>query len=179
MKDIEIREITPADAAAVRGLFAGLSDRDRTLMDEDMTAPGAVERWISDPGLRFVAVDGDTAVGIVVIVPGVAWREHVARLRIVVDPSRRRLGIGRALARRGLVEAVGAGHTKLFVEVLADDEPTVAMFTAIGFEPEGILRDHVRDQSGAARDLLLLSHFVDDDWAAMATTGLDELVAEE
>jgi ribosomal protein S18 acetylase RimI-like enzyme len=117
-------------------------------------------------------------VGILVIVPGVAWSRHVAQLRIVVDPARRRRGIGRALARRGLVEAVSAGRTKLLAEVLADDDAAVALFTAVGFDPEALLKDHVRDHSGTMRDLLLLSHFVDDAWATMATTGLDELTEE-
>ena len=117
-------------------------------------------------------------VGILVIVPGVAWSRHVAQLRIVVDPARRRRGIGRALARRGLVQAVSAGRTKLLAEVLADDDAAVALFTAVGFDPEALLKDQVRDHSGTMRDLPLLWHFVDHDWAAMATTGLDELIEE-
>jgi GNAT superfamily N-acetyltransferase len=111
-----------ADVTSLRALFACLSDRDPTLMKDDMSAPEAVGRWISDPGARFVTLDEDTVVDIVVIVPGVAWSRHVAQLRIVVDPARRRRGIGRALARRDLVEAVSAGRTKLLAEVLADDD---------------------------------------------------------
>ena len=57
MSDIEIRAVEEPDATSLRALFAGLSDRDRTLMNDDMSAPGAVERWISDPGARFVALD--------------------------------------------------------------------------------------------------------------------------
>lgn len=179
MNDIQIRPIVVSDTAAVRTLIEGLSERDRTLMNEDLSKPGAVEQWVSGDGMRFVALDGDTAVGLLVLVPGLAWRRHVAQLRIVVDPTRRRRGVGRALARRGLVEAVGGGHTKLLVEVLADDDAAVAMFTAIGFDPEGLLVDHVRDHNGATHDLMLLSHFVERDWAAMLTTGLDELIEEQ
>ena len=40
------------------------------------------------------------------------------------------------------------GMTKLVVEVVAEQEATVAMFTQLGFEPEGLLKDHVRSQSG-------------------------------
>ena len=50
------------------------------------------------------------------------------------------------------------------------------MFTQLGFEAEGLLKDHVRSQSGEVHDLLVLSHFVEELWATMATTGVDELV---
>ena len=69
--------------------------------------------------------------------------------------------------------------TKLVVEVVAEQEATVAMFTALGFEAEGLLRDHVRSQSAQVHDLLVLSHFVEELWATMATTGVDELVLDD
>ena len=69
--------------------------------------------------------------------------------------------------------------TKLVVEVVAEQEPTVAMFTGLGFEAEGLLKDHVRSQTGQVHDLLVLSHFVQALWETMATTGVDELVLDE
>jgi hypothetical protein len=50
------------------------------------------------------------------------------------------------------------------------------MFTALGFEGEALLRDHIRDRSGKPRDLIMLAHFVQDNWASMESVGLgDEL----
>jgi hypothetical protein len=68
------------------------------------------------------------------------------------------------------------GATKLVVEVVAEQEPTVAMFSLLGFEPEGLLKDHVRSQAGEFRDLLVLSHFVEPLWASMRTAGVEDLV---
>ena len=68
------------------------------------------------------------------------------------------------------------GTTKLVVEVVAEQEPTVAMFTKLGFEPEGLLKDHVRNQAGEVHDLLVLAHFVEPLWDAMRTTGVEDLV---
>jgi hypothetical protein len=62
------------------------------------------------------------------------------------------------------------------VEVVADQEGAVALFTALGFSAEGLLRDHVRDGDGRRRDLVLLAHPVDDHWAAMTTAGIDDAV---
>ena len=39
-------------------------------------------------------------------------------------------------------------------------EPTIAMFRSLGFDPEALLSDHVRDRAGDMRDLLVLSHSV-------------------
>ena len=48
------------------------------------------------------------------------------------------------------------------------------MFTKLGFEAEGLFKDHVRDQAGELHDLLVLAHFVDDLWSTMATAGIDD-----
>jgi hypothetical protein len=62
------------------------------------------------------------------------------------------------------------------VEVVADQDGAVAMFSSLGFQAEGLLRDHVRDRDGQLRDLVLLAHPVEDQWSAMATAGIDDAV---
>ena len=51
------------------------------------------------------------------------------------------------------------------------------MFSGLGFQAEGLLRDHVRDRDGELRDLILLSHSVADAWSAMETAGIDDALA--
>lgn len=177
MTDPVVRPVEQADSDALLAFFQRVPEGDRTFFREDVLASGVVDRWFeesADP--RHVAVDGDDIVGYLAIVVEVGWSSHVGELRVVVDPTRRRQGIGRALARYGLVQALELGLTKLVVEVVADQEPTLAMFSALGFEPEALLRDHVRDASGQLRDLITMSHLVADNWSAMRTTGIDDLV---
>jgi len=103
-------------------------------------------------------------------------RNHVGELRLVVDPTRRSGGVGRTLARYALVEALRAGHRKLVVELAADQENALAMFSSLGFVGEALLRDHIRDRDGEFHDLVMLAHFVDGTWAGMDAIGLtDEL----
>ena len=40
------------------------------------------------------------------------------------------------------------------------------MFRALGFDPEALLTDHVRDRSGALRDLMILAQSVEAQWSA-------------
>jgi L-amino acid N-acyltransferase YncA len=175
--EVEVRALTAHDADAVRDFFARVPEGDRTFFREDVLEPGIVEAWLGDPGQhRLIAlVDGEVA-GHVAVIRGVGWSAHVAELRLVVDPAQRRRGLGRLLAQRGVVEAVEMGATKLVVEVGAEQEPTVAMFSKLGFEPEGLLKDHVRSQAGEVHDLLVLAHFVEPLWATMRTTGIEDLV---
>jgi L-amino acid N-acyltransferase YncA len=178
--EVEVRAITTGDVDAVRRFFARVPEGDRTFFREDVLEPGVVERWVADPGQhRLIAiVDGEVA-GHAAIIPGVAWSGHVGELRLVIDPEYRRRGLGRLLAQRAVVESIELGMTKLIVEVVAEQQATVAMFSALGFEAEGLLKDHVRSRDGEVHDLLVLAHFVEALSATMATTGIDELVLGE
>jgi RimJ/RimL family protein N-acetyltransferase len=102
----------------------------------------------------------------------IVWR----RGRTELWRYRRRAGVGRALARHALIEAVRAGRRKLVVELAADQEKALAMFSSLGFTGEALLRDHIRDRDGELHDLVMLAHFVEGMWAGMGAIGLsDEL----
>ena len=126
--------------------------------------------------VQLVAVEGGEVIGYVAVVPLHGWSSHVGEVRVIVDPDRRGRGIGRALARHAVLGAVELELRKMVVEVVADQEPTIAMFRSLGFDPEALLTDHVRDQSGALRDLMILAHSVQEQWSSMAVAGItDEL----
>jgi ribosomal protein S18 acetylase RimI-like enzyme len=157
-------------------LFGELSQRDLTLIKEDLTDPDAVRGWAARPGQQWVAVDGQDVLGYAAVRPLAEWSDHVGQLRLVVDPARRRAGVGRALARHALTEAVRAGRRKLVVELAADQQNALTMFSSLGFTGEALLRDHIRDRDGVLHDLVMLAHFVDGMWADMGAFGVsDEL----
>lgn len=158
------------DVPAVRAFFQQVPEGDRTFFREDVLRPGAIEGWLCDARQhRLLAIVDGRVAGMVAVLPGVAWSSHVAELRLVVAPEHRRRGLGRVLAQRALVEADQLGITKLVVEVVAAQESTVGMFVGLGFEPEGLLKDHVRTRAGQFHDLTVLSHFVEALAATLAT----------
>jgi L-amino acid N-acyltransferase YncA len=172
---VDIRPITVTEADALRSFFRRVPEGDRTFFREDVLAPGVIDGWLADTSNhRYLTwADGDIA-GYLAIIPSVGWSSHVAELRVIVDPGHRRHGIGRGLARHGLVEALRLGFTKLVVEVVADQQPTLAMFSTLGFQPEALLRDHVRDDQGATHDLIVMAHFAEENWSAMQAVGLED-----
>ena len=178
MTEVAVRPLGGGDHEALRAFFLRVPEGDRTFFREDVLAEGVIERWTAGAdGERFLAVRDGDVVGYLALVAGVGWSSHVGELRVVVDPTRRRTGVGRALARHGLLVGLDRGLTKLVVEVVADQEPTLAMFSALGFEAEALLRDHVRDGTGQLRDLIVMAHFVEATWDAMRTIGLDDALS--
>jgi ribosomal protein S18 acetylase RimI-like enzyme len=180
---------------ALLRFFRDLPDADRTFIKEDVTDPDTVRAWTSPEARssRWVALDDEDAgggsaggepadapvVGYVAVLPLPGWSDHVGEIRLVVAPSRRGSGLGRELARHALVHGVEAGLTKLIVEVVADQGPALALFTALGFTGEALLRDQIRDREGSLRDLMVLAHHVDDTWSGMDTVGVPDALDEQ
>ena len=176
-------ELGPERCDALLRFFASLPEGDLTFIKEEVTDPETVRSWAAGgaAGGRWVAVDdgdGDEVTGYVAVRPLPGWSDHVGEVRLVVSPTRRGTGLGRELARRALVEAVGSGLTKLVVEIVAEQGAALALFTDLGFSGEALLQDHIRDRDGQLRDLMVLAHHVRDTWAGMEAVGVaDELSA--
>ncbi len=169
----DLRRLTPEDAEMETRFLLALPEGDLTFFKEDIDAE-TVRRWTADERVPRWAVFGEDGEpqAILAIVPGALWSSHVGELRLVVGQDYRRRGLGRRLARVGLTEAVRLGLQKIVVEVVADKEGDIAMFTSIGFEAEALLRDHIRDRAGTLRDLVLLSHEVGARSATLDLIGL-------
>jgi ribosomal protein S18 acetylase RimI-like enzyme len=176
---MQIREPSAADLDALMAFFARVPESERTFFKEPVLDRATIESWLTtDSGRRALAHDEDgSVVGYVAVIRLTGWSDHVGEVRLVVDPGHRGQGLGRALARWALLQAVDCGLAKLTVEVVAEQEGAVAMFTGLGFQAEALLRDHVRDRDGELRDLVVLSHSVADAWSAMETAGIDDALA--
>jgi ribosomal protein S18 acetylase RimI-like enzyme len=171
---MEYRPIEPGDEPALKRFFARIPAGDRAFLKEDVNDPAVVAAWaVPRPG-RVIAVDDGEVVGSVAVVPLHGWSSHVGEIRLVVDPEHRGRGIGRGLARQAVIDAVDLGLAKLVVEVIADQTALIGMFRTLGFEPEALLADHVRDRSGELRDLMVLANDVESQFASMAAAGITD-----
>jgi ribosomal protein S18 acetylase RimI-like enzyme len=136
-----------------------------------------LEQFASDPRrIRGCVVDeNDELVAVAALLPGVDWASHVAELLLLVEPQARRRQVGRTLSRRMLLEAVQHGFAKVSVMIAADNAGAVEMFRKLGFEAEALLRDQLRNPKDATtRDVVILSHLVEDTWSTMLTAGLEQ-----
>jgi len=176
MSDITIRPPAAGDEAALATFLDAIPEGDRRFLQDEISDPEAVlQRWLAEPrARRLIAFDGPDIVGLAAATPGSGWSSHVAKIEVIVAVSHRRRGVGRALARRVLVGAFELGCTHVSVEVVAEQEALVAMFEELGFDPEALLRDFVRDSDGEFHDLMVLTHRVDDQAGIMTTAGLNQ-----
>ena len=171
---MEIRPIETGDGPALVRFFERIPESDRTFLKEDVGDARVVDHWVQPSAGRRIAVEDGEVVGSVAVVPLVGWSSHVGEVRLVVDPGHRGHGLGRSLAQQAVLDSVGMELRKLVVEVIADQASLIAMFRSLGFEPEALLTDHVRDRSGEMRDLIVLANSVDEQFAAMATAGVSD-----
>ena len=162
-----IEAVTDAHTEALVEFMTGLPEVDRTFIQEDVGNADEVRRLISARVSQWVMVDDDGRIeGYVAVRSRPGWSDHVG--------DSRRGGVGKALARHAVMQTIADGRRKVVVELPADQGHAVAMFSELGFTGEALLRDHIRDRHGDLRDLLVLAHFVDDNWSGMETIGLAE-----
>jgi GNAT superfamily N-acetyltransferase len=172
---MQIEALTKDRIGAVQRFLGDLSELDRTFIKEDLSAAAEASRLNEDRvGRRWIAVDEDGAViGLAAVLPLPGWSSHVGDLRLVVHPARRGQGVGRSLARYALQQALRQGFLKIVVEVVAAQDSAISMFSALGFDVEALLYDHIRDRQGRLQDVVILAHHVADQHSAIATVGVD------
>ena len=169
-----VEPLAEGDVDRVVAFFDRVPEGDRTFFKEPVDGASTVRAWLAGGSTRLLAVDGDEVVGYAAVIPGIGWSSHVGELRLVVDPSRRRQGIGHALAKAALTAALTAGLGKVVVEAIATQDATIALFAGLGFQPEALLVDQVRDAGGELHDLMVLALHGDETWSTLTAVGLDQ-----
>jgi ribosomal protein S18 acetylase RimI-like enzyme len=171
---VTIEPLAESNVDQVVAFFDRIPEGDLTFFKEPVEGERTVRGWLADDrGTRLLAFDGDEVVGYAAVIEGVGWSSHVGELRLVIDPSRRRQGLGHQLAAAALGVALEAGLSKVVVEAIATQDATIALFTKLGFVPEALLEDHVRDATGQLNDLIVLPHHTAETWATLQAAGLD------
>ena len=138
MVGVGTRLIAPreADAGIVAGWSRSVEEARRWCSVAEHPFPAArVRGWWAEADVRpWLLVQGsdDRPVGY-----GELWldeeEDEVELARLIVDPGRRRSGLGRALVA-GLVAAAGAtGLSGCLLRVAPDNVPAVALYRAAGF----------------------------------------------
>jgi RimJ/RimL family protein N-acetyltransferase len=167
MSEVEIRRAAPGDAAALVALAREVgAEPEGWLISTDEWRSAADERRYLRATRRtphaavFVAQAADALVGRLSVArdPHPA-SFHVADLGLMVSPSHRRRGIGRALLQAAADWARDTGVTKLELHVFPHNEPALALYEDFGFVKEGYRRRHYRRGSELV-DAVLMAYEV-------------------
>lgn len=174
-----IQDLAPGHVEQLGALFGRLPESDLTFIKLDVS-PASLAGLPAAPGLRWVEVDDDGTVnGIAALLRLTGWSDHVAELRLVVDPATRGRGLGRALAQHAVAHAVRTGLLKVVVEVPTAQERITEMFLNLGFTGEALLRDQFRDPNGQLQDLLMLAYLAEQSFEGLSAVGMADMLGGE
>jgi ribosomal protein S18 acetylase RimI-like enzyme len=172
---VTIAELQPVHVDALSDLLKRLPDSDVTFIKED-ASPETVSSWLRAPGWRWVEVVEDgTVAGLATLIPLTGWSDHVAELRLAVDPATRGQGIGRGLAQKAVAQALRARLLKVIVELPSAQDRTIEMFLELGFTGEALLRDQFRDRNGDMQDLIMLAYLAEQAHESLTAIGVADV----
>lgn len=176
--DIELRRMSTSDEAAVLAFAGRLEPHELLFLRRDIRKPKVVAAWLREIEAgqydTLLAWRGDEVVGCATLVRDpLSWSAHVAEIRAVVAQTMRGRGLGTSLVREVFRLALVGGAEKIFAQMTTDQQGAIAVFEGLGFKPEAILREHVRDHAGTSYDLVVLSHIVAEVAANLRAYGVD------
>jgi RimJ/RimL family protein N-acetyltransferase len=83
----------------------------------------------------------------------------VGELRLVVDRGFRGTGLSQLLVQELLAIALEESLLKVIVQMTVDQHAAIGLFSRLGFQREAVLKNHVQDQHGQLRDLVMMTYF--------------------
>lgn len=164
--------LRPPEAADRDRLLAwrNLPEIARWMYSDHAISPDEHARWfarsLADPGRRYWIIEADgQPVGLANLYDLAPEHGRTAWAYYLADPSTRGQGIG-AFVEYWVIEHVfgDLGLTKLWCEVLIDNEAVWRLHEGFGFQREALFRQHVR-KAGELTDVVGLG-LLASDWAA-------------
>ncbi len=164
-REVELWPMTADDAHALLAFYRSLPPADLLYLREDVTKPESMSRWVetieSEQGWHLLAgYEGHIIADAELDHQFYGWSRHVGELRIVVHPAFRGSGLSRLMVQEVLAQATDEGLHKVMVQMMVDQEPARHLCEQLGFRHEAMLQEHVQDQHGQLRDLVIMAYFI-------------------
>lgn len=178
-REVTLRIMTVDDGALMMEFAQQLPYHDLLFLRRDITQQSGIDNWIRDieSGAihTIIADDGQNVLGYSTLHRNdFEWSRHVAEVRVLVSPRGRNTGLGRLLTREAFNVALAIGIEKVVARMTLDQTGARTVFEELGFRPEALLKEEVKDRAGKKHDVLFLSTEVDAFLARRAAYGLDE-----
>jgi RimJ/RimL family protein N-acetyltransferase len=170
---ILIRPLAREDEQRLNDFFARVPVEERWFLRQKMDDPEVVRKWMEELDFNrvvpMVAVKQEDQT----IIANVrlhrresACMEHLAHLRIMVDPSFRHQRVGTWMLLDVIRLAMAIGLEKLVAEFVAGvEEAAVNAAHKLDFFEEAVLRDYVKDPQGNYHDLMIMVKKLHRDWS--------------
>ena len=175
---IVIKPLDVEEASAVLKFYRSLPEEDRLFLNDDVTKPQWLRRFVarieSGEVVSLVAEIEGRIVGEATLYRALhGWTVHVAEIRVAVAPTMRRSGLGTTLAHELVRLATRMGIEKMVIQVVENQVGARKMFRKLGFRQEAVLRGHVKDIHGMKRNLIVAANDISHIWDAMESLVAD------
>lgn len=155
-----LRPLSKEDKSDLVDLFARASKQDLEYFREDAGDPAVVEGWVDNLNLEkvfpLIAIVDDKIVGDATLHFRERFHRHLAWIRIFLDRSYRRQGIGTLMLRTLIEIGNRLGLQQLYSEVVTNQGRVIKAFEDLGFQQEVTLRDYFITSSGETLDMAVL-----------------------
>lgn len=160
-----IRMMTTQDGPRLLAFAQQLSDHDLLFLRRDITKQSTIDKWVRnvEDGVMYtvLAEEQKQMQGYSSLYRNdFDWSRHVAELRVLVAPQARHFGLGRLLTREAFNVALTLGIEKIVARMTPDQTGARTVFEELGFRPEALLRNEVKDREGKTHDILLMANDV-------------------
>jgi L-amino acid N-acyltransferase YncA len=182
--DVTLSYMGSLDAEPVLAFAKKLEQHDLLFLRRDITQLDVVDDWLRDiesgDALTILAKRNGDVIGYGTIHrDSLSWSAHVAELRVLVAADYRGKGLGRLLTQEAFRAALRSGIEKMVARMTLDQKGAIATFESLGFRPEALLKDHVKDRQGGLHDLIMMSHRVADFQRTLESYGVSDALGEE
>lgn len=162
----KVRPATAEDCAPLARAMKAVVDEGRWLATDPSTPVEDIEqRFRAAVGWEgnhlFVLEDEGELVGAIGLHPSTA--PGVLSLGMWILPPWRGQGGGRALIDAALAVVPESGAHKVELEVFPDNEAAISLYRSLGFEQEGLRRDHYRREDGSLHSAVIMARLFDPD----------------
>jgi putative acetyltransferase len=168
-RSITVRRMQPDDVQRSYEFFCALPAEDRKYLRVDVTRRDLVERRTLETDehrvVRMVAEhDGDIVADGTLELEGHGWGDNVAEVRLIVARPWQRLGLGTVMARELFHLASQCRADRIVARLMRPQTGAHRIFKRLGFHEEFLIPEHVRDQSGAWQDLIIMRCPLENLW---------------
>jgi L-amino acid N-acyltransferase YncA len=165
--DLRLEKMSAADRDDVVEFAGSLARHDMLFLRRDITRPDAVDAWLEDIAGGQVHTllarrDGKIVGYATLHQSELDWSRHVGELRVLVSEGERGKGLGGFLTREIFALAIALDLEKIVARMTLDQQGAMKTFEGLGFRPEALMRDHVKDADGETHDLVVMCHSVAD-----------------
>ena len=158
---VRLRYLASDDGNALLDFGRRQPHEDLLFQERDITNVADIGDWIheSEAGRvrTVVAEEQGELIGYTTIERGrLRWTRHVAEIRVMVDVSARRLGLGHILLGLAFEGALTDDVAKIIAQMTPDQVGARKIFERLGFVEDAVLTRHVASADGEFHDLVVM-----------------------